>query len=1099
MQSTDKTYMGLAKYLHFLIFLLLVACNGVPEEDVVENLNLADNSTLEINPSNKFLYVTETQQFIASGGNPPYKFTLDSGIGSVSQSGLYTAPASPGQAVVKVSDARGTSKEALIIIQVQVALSPTSRKLNVNASFQFETTGGTPPYLYTILSGNSSISSNGTFTGASDPEVARVRVTDQSGYYAEATVEVGHGPIISPTVGDVPVSSTYQFSASSGTAPFTWSVVAGEGSVDSTGLFTSSANSGTATVRVMDVNGFYSDATLTIFKRNKVAAGHLHTCVQNGNSNQVKCFGIKRYGTTGDGKFVVGDEPSDMGDNLVPVKFPSNVSAEPVILSMSRLNGCAIFTDGLTRCWGYSVHGQNGNNTNQTGTIAGTMEAYMLPVPADLSNPIVELARKNNSEAHQCGIYNDGTLKCWGRNTEGQLGQDNTTSYGANYTTASLYTANPINLGQTVTKVELGGYHTCAILNDGNVKCWGHNDLGQLGREDTNRIGDEAGEMALITALNFTNDITDLALGEKHTCVMDSQGQVFCWGRNDFGQLGLGHASHYSDGPAESPLALSPIPLGTGRKAISIDAGYHHTCALLDNSQVKCWGYNALGQLGQEDTFARGDQASELGNNLPAINLGVGLTAAEVYAGGHTTCVKLNTGKIKCWGYNDHGQLGLGIDFRLRQGDAVGEMGDNLPEVNLGSSVTDILQLSPFYPATCALVLEDGRNLVKCFGRNEDGQLGNEDQSQGDEPAELGANNPSLDLGTSKSIFDVYGGTYHNCALFTDGSSKCWGYNGNNVLGTNGANGTHVGSTAFDMGTALSYVITGSGVTISKFSFSKESYHGCAILGGGVLKCWGNNSNGQLGQNNYTYYSYIPTIPPLDLGAGRTPLDITTGHHHTCVLLDNGSVKCWGRNDLAQLGIGALGDKLTPMDVNLGTGVKGTQLCAGVHSTCVLTDAGKLKCWGHNTSGQLGQGHNHSPVGDDPAEMGDSLPYVNLGLGRTVKKLACGSYHKCTILDNNQVKCWGGGGSGQLGYGSTISIGLSASQMGDNLPYVKLGTGRTAIDIVAGSNHTCAVLDNNDVKCWGHNGYGQLGQGSLFNLGDQLGEMGDSLKPIELE
>ncbi|MCM2348460.1 MAG: hypothetical protein NDI69_00475 [Bacteriovoracaceae bacterium] len=1096
--------MGIAKLLYLLLLLFFVACNGVSEEDVVDNLNLADNSTLEINPSNKVLYINQTQQFLASGGEPPYLFTLFSGLGSVSTTGLYTAPNSPGLATVRVTDAKGTTKEALVLIQVQVALSPSSRKLNVNSSFQFATTGGTSPYTYSVISGSSTISSNGTFTAAGTPETSKVRVVDSDGHYAEATVEVGDGPIISPISSNITVNSTIQFTYTSGTAPFTWSVITGGGTVNSSGLFTAASTSGVSTVRVMDANGFYSDAQLTVFKRKKVSASNAHTCVMDEDTNDVKCFGIRFYGNIGDGKYQVGDEVSDMGDNLATVKFPTTLTAEPLQMSSSRYNSCAIFSDGLTRCWGASGSGQNGNNTNQTGTIAGSMEAYLLPVPADLANPIVELAPKSNSDAHQCGIYQDGTLKCWGRNSEGQLGQNSTLAYGSNYGSANLYNALPVNLGQTVHKVELGTLHTCAILNDRNVKCWGYNDYGQLGRQDTNTIGNEAGEMEAIVALNFTKDITDIALGDRHTCVLDADGNVFCWGRNLEGQLGLGNTLTYSNEAGENPVALTAIPLGVGRTALKIDSGFYHTCALLDNSQVKCWGNNGNGQLGQEDVFNRGDNPSEMGDNLPSINLGTGLAALDIYVGGHSTCVLLNNGKIKCWGNNSFGQLGLGLDHRLQQGDALGEMGDNLPELNLGSGVTSILHMTPFTPVSCVLMVEGGKNVVKCFGANDSGNMGLDNGSWGDEVSELGSNLSGVDLGTSKTIADVIGGTHHTCTLFTDGSGKCWGNNSYNVLGANGAGGAWVGTGAYHMGSLLSYIIPGSGVTISKLAFSREHYSGCAILSGNVLKCWGYNGYGQLGQNNYTNYSYIPTIPPIDLG-GLAPVDVSVGYVHSCAILSNGTVKCWGRNNFGQLGVGdttdrggVAGNMAALSAINLGTGVTSSQICSGVYSNCVKTSSGQVKCWGLNTSGQLGLGHTNN-MGDGATEMGDNLPFLDLGTSRTVTKLACGSYHVCAILDNKKVKCWGANGSGQLGYGSTNNVGPSASQMGDNLAYVNLGTGRTAIDLVSGANHTCAVLDNNDIKCWGSNSFGQLGQGSILNLGDQLGEMGNNLQAIDLD
>lgn len=1090
--------------LLYSFVLTLISCNGVKEEDVIKNLNLADNSSLEINPANKFLYINQSQQFNATGGNPPYVFSLGSGVGNVTQMGLYTAPSTTGQAIVRVTDANGTTKEALIVIQVEITLSPTSRKINVNSSFQFNASGGVTPYTFSVISGSSTVSSNGTFRAAAAPEMATVRVVDRDGAFAEALIEVGNGPIISPTVANIAINSVQQFTSTSGSGPLSWNVITGSGTINSSGLYTAGPLSGTATVRVMDANGFYSDAEITIFKRNKVAAGNNHTCVLLGEGNQVKCFGIRHWGNMGDGKFLIGDEISDMGDNLAPVKFPSTISAEPTILHVGRYFSCAIFTDNLTRCWGASSHGQNGNNTSQVGLLSGTMEAFMLPVPADFGNPIVDLPRKGNSDWFTCGIYQDGSLKCWGLNSNGQLGQNNTINYGSNYTTASIYSANPINLGQTVRQVEVGNHHACVILNDYNVKCWGSNGNGQLGRLDTAQIGDEEGEIEAITALDFTNNIVELALGEGLSCARDSLGRVFCWGRNDFGQLGRNNNFQYGDEAGENPTSLAPINLGAGRTALKIDAGFHHVCALLDNYSMKCWGRNAEGQLGQEDTFHRGDHANEMGDNLPPIFLGTGLTVLDISVGGHNSCALLNTGKVKCWGINSSGQVGIGYDHRVNIGDGGGEMGDNLPELNLGSNVSNVVSLHPHFPLNCALLVENGRNTLKCFGFNEAGNIGIENGGNGDEPSDLGENNLPVNLGTTKNISEVIGGTHHTCTLFTDGSAKCWGLNNNIVLGTNTQSGMAVGVGTNHMGTNLLYVNTGGGVSISKLSFSKELYTGCAILNGTTMKCWGRASEGQLGQNNTTQYTHLPTTPAIDLGVGRTPTDISVGYFNSCAVLDNGSLKCWGSNLFGQLGQGdtvsrgaASGEMAALNPIDLGPGVLAQSICSGVYHNCAITTTGRVKCWGRNSEGQLGIGSNAN-MGDGAGEMGSNLPFVELGTGRTARKISCGSYYTCALLDNKRVKCWGQNNLGQLGYGNTMTYGFSSAQMGDNLPYVNVGTGRTVEDLATGANHTCVVLDNNNVKCWGNNNFGQLGQGSLLHLGDQLGEMGNNLQPIDL-
>ena len=130
--------------------------------------------------------------------------------------------------------------------------------------------------------------------------------------------------------------------------------------------------------------------------------------------------------------------------------------------------------------------------------------------------------------------------------------------------------------------------------------------------------------------------------------------------------------------------------------------------------------------------------------------------------------------------------------------------------------------------------------------------------------------------------------------------------------------------------------------------------------------------------------------------------------------------------------------------------------------------------------------------------MGDDLPPIDLGTGRTATAISTGSAHTCALLDDSTVKCWGHNTYGQLGQGSTTWLGDGPGEMGDDLPPIDLGTGRTAAAISAGDVHSSALLDDSTVKCWGHNDLGQLGQGSTTWLGDGPGEMGDDLPAVDL-
>jgi alpha-tubulin suppressor-like RCC1 family protein len=190
-----------------------------------------------------------------------------------------------------------------------------------------------------------------------------------------------------------------------------------------------------------------------------------------------------------------------------------------------------------------------------------------------------------------------------------------------------------------------------------------------------------------------------------------------------------------------------------------------------------------------------------------------------------------------------------------------------------------------------------------------------------------------------------------------------------------------------------------------------------------------------------------------------------------------------------------MGDNLRP--IPLGAGVVPIHLGLGTGNTCVVSSDKRLKCWGRNYTGQLGLGDGQHR-GDNPGEMGDALPVVDLGRGVGARAVDSGQDTICALLERGQLKCWGAGNFGQLGFVTPTSRGAFPGDMGDNLPYAEVGTGRTALHVGVGYHNVCALLDDRSVKCWGWNSWGQLGLGDTETRGDQPGEMGDELPPVDL-
>jgi len=453
--------------------------------------------------------------------------------------------------------------------------------------------------------------------------------------------------------------------------------------------------------------------------------------------------------------------------------------------------------------------------------------------------------------------------------------------------------------GSTVvsTRRELPPVVTATVTDGLTFQC-------QVRARNANGVGAWSLPSAPVEIMGDPSRYDAVVAGAGHTCAVRTR-QVRCWGGNGDGQLGLGDTAFRGDQAGEMGAALPGVDLGAGRTARAVTAGVQHTCALLDDATVKCWGGNGDGQLGLGDTTARGDQAGEMGAALPAVDLGAGRTAKAIAAGGYFTCALLDDATVKCWGANGFGQLGLGdTDSR---GDAAGEMGSALPAVDLGPGRT-AKAIAPGDFHVCAL-LDDAT--VKCWGMNVFGQLGLGDTTaRGGAAGQMGSALPLVDLGPGRTATALSGGHFHTCALLDDSTVKCWGLNIGAQLGLGDT--ADRGDQAGEMGSALPVVDLGVGRT-AKVLAAGGNYT-CAVLDDSTVKCWGGNGDGQLGLGDTNARGgqageMGAALPVVDLGTGRTAKALTTGGYQSCVLLDDGTVKCWGQNTNGQLGLGDLANR----------------------------------------------------------------------------------------------------------------------------------------------------------------------------------------------
>lgn len=366
---------------------------------------------------------------------------------------------------------------------------------------------------------------------------------------------------------------------------------------------------------------------------------------------------------------------------------------------------------------------------------------------------------------------------------------------------------------------------------------------------------------------------------------------------------------------------------------------------------------------------------------------------------------------------------------------------------------------------SCA-VMQSGR--VRCWGDNSLGQLG-----LGNIIA-IGSNDAAwatTDAALSGAVASLAAGSGHNCALLVDGSVQCWGEGSGGKLGYGdtenvGDDELPKGRGVLSLGAKASFVAVGG-------------THSCAILEGGLVRCWGSNDFGQLGTGSPDAIGddELPTaMEPIAFDSPAVALAL--GFDFSCALLESGAVRCWGENFLGQLGRGDWSGS-DPFEVatsapSVEVGGLATRIAAGLMSVCVLRTDSKAVCWGDNSIGQLGYGH-FDTIGDDevPVEAG-ALPLT----GDTVE-LTMGSSHVCSRGANGAVRCWGNNESGELGSGNVELVAPPLTL--DGLLPVPLGGSAKAV--VAGARHNCALLEDGGMRCWGNGLEGQLGYGNRSSVG----------------
>ena len=694
--------------------------------------------------------------------------------------------------------------------------------------------------------------------------------------------------------------------------------------------------------------------------RGVVAAGLVHSCVVVRGA--VHCWGYNGHGELGDGT---------REDRRRPAAVVGIEDAVMVVAGAGH--ACALRRGGTVVCWGDGGEGQVGD---------GTRETRLVPVAVDGLTGVSQLAA---GSMHTCAIGQAGAVWCWGMNVFGEVDAQGPAEQ-----------LRPVRVaGVTGSAIAAGGNYSCAV-DEGRVRCWGQMPLPDGAETE---MAQKTGGVVTVPGVV---DAVEVAAGDRHVCVRTNGGGVLCWGEGRDGQRGDGvrdvSPSRWN-GPHPPPHRKEPRGVATVdvRDAAQVVAGGDSTCVRTGGGAVLCWGANRDGQLG--------DGGSEVQARPVAARVDGAVDLS--FGAAHACAVRVDR-SVWCWGYNEFGQADArGI---AEEGSAAVAVGRRATAVAVGGG------------HVCAL----GEGRVWCVGENAYGQLGDGTRTARTEPVVV----PGI-----RDAVQVIAGARHACVVLRDGGVRCWGDDTFGQMGQRGAPGgepfdEHSGPLPLADIAARSSVVPVTPVGLGAVrSLAVHEHWTCALQVDGAVACWH-----AAGEVPVTVVQRLPA----------TTQSLAVGAVHSCVVLADGAVNCWGLNFYGRIGDGTRVDRPTPTPV---VGLRGpaVMVTAGRLHTCALLRDGGVACWGTGFAGRLGDG----------AEQERDRPVMVKGL-TDATWVTAGHEYTCALRRGGAAVCWGDNADGVLGDGTRGSRSLPVD--------VK---GVTATALAAGEHHACAVRGDGEVVCWG--------------------------------
>jgi alpha-tubulin suppressor-like RCC1 family protein len=650
-------------------------------------------------------------------------------------------------------------------------------------------------------------------------------------------------------------------------------------------------------------------------------------------------------------------------------------------------------------------------------------------------------------DASSCAIRG-GKAYCWGANASGELGNDSTISSDV---PVPVYTGVALS-GLTLTQIAVGSDFACALSSAGtfNVYCWGAGASGQLGNGSTTATQDTPVQVSQgLMPANTT--LTQVDAGASFAYVLSSLGAAYCWGQGGNGNLGNGSTPTTQD----TPVAVSQGSIPSGKTLTEITTGTDFACAVASNSAAYCWGKNSDGQLGDGNFTTPVDTPTAVSTS--GVLSGVTVTQIDGSLAGTTACALSSVGAVYCLGRRRQRPARQRPHHR-HPGHAGGGDHDRDPAVRSDRDPAHRREGSGVRAGQHRRRLLLGRRHRRRPGK----QLDHRQRCAGGRD-HLGS------AVRGETLTQISAGGSFTCAQDSTGILYCWGLNSSGEAG--------------NPDTGINSLVP---ETVAP-SITESNESTCTIYGGKAY-CWGDDTYGEVGSNNYTSSLSPVAVYTGIVLSGVTLTQISSTYEHTCALSTAGTAYCWGENGDGQLGDGNDTTINAPAAVTTGgssaipSGTVLTQISTGQYSTCALSSAGNVYCWGLETSGQLGNGSN-TGSSDLPVAVttGGSSAIPS---GTVLAQIAVGWLHACALASTGTAYCWGLDGNGELGnHGNpadSAPVEVCSTTPGASACGGSYLSGVTQIS--AGQYDTCALNSSGTAYCWGYNADGRLGLNNTSNV-----------------